>query len=109
MSHTNAVGPTSIGGSFSSFLWWSLKYLSIHLGADDRLQLGRHRRRKSVLDYFTLAARNQRHGRQYFGARRRTTLPQGDRRLMGVVSERYRSLGMLFAKYDSYPATDRCH
>ena len=77
-------------------------------GGAQRLPALQHgRRRKSILDYFTLAARDGR-GRQQFG-RRRTTLPQGDTRLMGIVSQRYQSLSMLFAKYDSCQATDRCH
>ena len=68
-------------------------------------------RRKSILDYFTLAARNSRPPRRCSGGRRRTTLPGtqgGDARLMGVVSQRYQSLSMLFAKYDSCQPPDRC-
>ena len=51
------------------------------LPADDGLLPGR--RRKSIFDYFTLAARSSR-PRQHLG-RRRTTLPQGDSRLMDVI------------------------
>jgi len=69
---------------------------SQRLHADDCLQ--RMRRRKSILDYFTLAARN-----------RRTTLPTSESRLVGVISNRRQlSLSMLFARYDSCQATDRC-
>jgi len=79
------------------------------LADDDRVaQPSARHRRKSILDYFMLAARNGGRRRQPFG-RRRTTLPQGDSRLMGVVSQRYQSLSMLFAKYDSCQAPDRCH
>ena len=59
------------------------------------------RRRKSILDYFTLAPR------QSVG--QRTSLRPSDAQFMGIATQRYNSLGMLFVKYDGCQATDRCH
>jgi len=72
---------------------------------DDAEQLQRVRRRKSILDYFTLAARNRRH--QQRGGRR-TELRSVDAQIVGIISKRdSNSLGMLFAKYDSCQETNR--
>ena len=67
--------------------------------------LQRLRRRKSILDYFTLVSRNNQ--QQFVG--RRTTLRPSDAEFMDIVAKRHHSLGVLFAKYDSCPAKDKCH
>jgi len=72
-------------------------------GNDEHLLRARQRR-KSVLDFLTLAPRNQ----QRIGGRR-SAVPPGDTSLMGIISKRHHSLGVLFAKYDNCQETDRCH
>jgi len=74
-------------------------------GAENLRRIGR---RKSILDYLMLAGRNHHQQQQQLVGRRKALRPS-DAQLMGIISERHHSLGMLFAKYDSCQATDRCH
>jgi len=75
-----------------------------HQQPRDVESLRRLSRRKSILDYLMLAGRTQ---QQHL--RRRTALRPSDAELMGFITRRRHSLGMLFAKYDNCQPTDRCH
>jgi len=67
------------------------------------------RRRKSILDCLTLAGRNSQQQQQQQLFSRRRALRPADAELLGIITKRHHSLGMLFSKYDGCQATDRCH
>jgi len=63
------------------------------------------RRRKSILDCLTLAGRNTQQQQQLFSRRR--ALRPADAELLGIITKRHHSLGMLFTKYDGCHMVDR--
>ena len=68
------------------------------------------RRRKSVLDFLMFTGRNQQQQQQQqrVVGRRRAALRPSEAQLMGLITRRHHSLGVLFAKYDSCQPTDMC-